>query len=764
MLESLFAILFKYRPAIFEQGEFRFAIASSTSLLVVGMAAGAASALLTYRGVKGDSARRDRLVLAALRLAAIGIAAFCLFRPVLILRAAVPQQNFVGIVIDDSRSMRIADREGETRSAFVGEQFGSPDSPLLKALSQRFVIRTFRFASSAERIASASELSFAGTQTRLGEALVRVREDLAGLPLAGIVMVTDGADTTSAAITDALLPLKADAVPVFTLGVGRETVPRDIQVSRVSTPRSVLKGTSLVVDVVLTQSGFRGASVPLNVESDGRIISTQQVALPADGEPTTVRIRFTAADAGQKIFRFRVPPQEGESITQNNAREALVDVQDRVEKILYFEGEPRWEMKFIGRAVSEDKNLQLVVLQRTAENKYLRIRVDGGEELAAGFPKTREELFAYRGLILGSVEAGAFTGDQLRMIAEFVDRRGGGLLMLGGRRAFAEGGYAGTPVAEVLPLVIEGAAQPASRYLARLTVKPTRAGATHPVTQLGATEQESNTKWSSLNAATDVTSVNQVRGLKPGATALLMGNDSSGRDQVVLAYQRYGRGKAIALPIQDSWNWQMAAKIPVEDLTHENLWRQLLRWLVDGVPGPVELTTTPDRVEPGQRVTLTANVSDSTFVEVNNAHVVAHVVSPSGAVADVPMQWTGDRNGEYRATFEPAEDGVHKTSVDARRDDKPLGETSSYVRATADDSEYFDAAMRTPLLKRIASETGGRFYTRDNASSLAEDLKYTGRGVSIVEERELWDMPIVLVLLVSAVLSEWGYRRARGLA
>ena len=81
------------------------------------------------------------------------------------------------------------------------------------------------------------------------------------------------------------------------------------------------------------------------------------------------------------------------------------------------------------------------------------------EQLAGGFPKTRDELFSYRGLILGSIEAGAFTGDQLRMIAEFVDRRGGGLLILGGARALSEGGYAGTAVADVLPLVLDPSAR-----------------------------------------------------------------------------------------------------------------------------------------------------------------------------------------------------------------------------------------------------------------------------------------------------------------
>ena len=130
-------------------------------------------------------------------------------------------------------------------------------------------------------------------------------------------------------------------------------------------------------------------------------------------------------------------------------------------------------MKFIRRAVADDKNLLVTTLQRTADNKYMRLDVDGPDELAGGFPKTRDELFAYRGIILGSIEAGAFTGDQLRMIGEFVERRGGGLLMLGGARSFSEGGYAGTPVADALPVVLERVARSLDDLpVARLKVTP----------------------------------------------------------------------------------------------------------------------------------------------------------------------------------------------------------------------------------------------------------------------------------------------------
>jgi hypothetical protein len=212
-------------------------------------------ALLTYRGVSATDRLRDRVVLVGLRLAALAVLLFCLFRPTLVLKAAVPQQNFLGVLVDDSRSMSIADRDGQTRAAFVQQQLSGPNAKLLAALSQRFVVRFFSFASSSDRIASAANLKYGGTATRLGQALERARDELSGLPLAGLVMVSDGADTSDAAIDQTLASLKTRSIPVFTVGVGQERFAHDIQVTRVETPRAVLKGTALVVDVVLSQTG-----------------------------------------------------------------------------------------------------------------------------------------------------------------------------------------------------------------------------------------------------------------------------------------------------------------------------------------------------------------------------------------------------------------------------------------------------------------------------------------------------------------------------
>ena len=762
-METTFEFLFKYRLLLFQEGEFTFSSPWPVLLVLGGVAVIAVPALLTYGAARGDSRRRDRAVMAGLRLGLVAILVFILFRPTLILTSVVPQRNFVGILIDDSQSMRITDQDGVTRSDFVQSTFGSEGSELLTALSEKFTLRYFRFSRDASRLNDMADLSYSGTATDLGNVMVRAQEELAGVPISGLVVISDGADNTGEVLAESLLPLQAANVSVYTVGLGEEELSPDVQISRVEMPRTVLVGTSLVVDVIVSHRGYSGRTVQLVVEDTGQLLASEDVTFARDGEPVVTRVRIEAQDTGPRLLRFRVSPQEGERVTENNVRDVLVNVVNNAEKILYFEGEPRWEVKFLRRAVSEDENLQVVVLQRTAESKFLRLDVDDAEELAAGFPKTREELFRYRALILGSVEASFFTHDQLDMISDFVSRRGGGLLFLGGRNAFAEGGYQGTRLAEVLPVFLDDELSTgAGPYFDELFITPTRAGLTHPATQLGADNGEAVIeRWEALPA---VTTLNPITRVKPGATRLLSGGPERDRErQVVLAFHRYGRGKVIVLPIQDSWIWQMHADIPLEDQTHETFWRQLLRWLLDGVPDQVGAQSEREVVEPGQPVNLTIEVRDSAYAEVNNANVVAVVHDPSGDSITVPLDWDVEQDGHYDGGFPTTAPGLYEVVVRVMRGADTVGTAVTYVDVAPSADEYFDASMRGTTLRRIADQTGGLFYTTESVANLPEDISLTGAGVTLTEERDLWDMPILLLLVLGLMGGEWGYRRKRGL-
>lgn len=759
-MEAFFTFLFKYRPLLFREGDLVFR-APWPLLLVLGVTLGGiALAVAGYVRPRGKAGPWDRAIMGALRVGAFAVLLLALLQPTLVLTSTVPQRNFVGVLLDDSRSMTLPGADGRSRADFIAEQFDAEEGRLLRELEERFAVRYFRFSSSTERMDLPEGLTYTGTRTDMVGALDRAREDLSSVPLSGLVVISDGADNAGGSLPEALVPLQAASVPVYAVGLGEETLSPDIQVGRISAPRTVLKGTSLLLDVVVSQRGYAGETLPLIVEEDERILTEREVVFGQDGEPTVARVRFALEEAGPRRIRIRVPPQAGERVTQNNERRVEVEVKGSREKILYFEGEPRYEVGFLRRAMAEDENIQVVVLQRTAEDKYLRLDVDDENELAGGFPITREELFKYRGLIIGSVEASFFSHDQLAMIADFASRRGGGFVMLGGRFSFAEGGYGGTPVSEALPVILDPPVPDPHSVFTEVKVRPTVAGIGHVAAQIRPDGNAGPAVWDSLPP---LSVMNPILAVKPGATTLLSGAVPEG-EQIVLAYQRYGRGKVAALPVTDSWIWQLHADVPLEDQTHETFWRQLLRWLVDGVPDYVNASLDIEEAEGGETVRVVVEVNDSAFVEVNDARVEAIATGPDGGTQLIPMSWTVERDGEYAGRFIPPSEGEYTVRVVATRgDDHVLGADEVFLNVGPSQEEYFDAGLRKAALQRLARETGGEYYEPETVGRLPEDIRYTGAGVTLTEEMDLWDMPVFFFLLVVFIGGEWIFRRRRGL-
>ncbi|HEX9892837.1 MAG TPA: hypothetical protein VGA78_02890 [Gemmatimonadales bacterium] len=764
-VESVVEFLFKYRPVVFDKGRFAFGASQPAMLVALGLLGLALTAVvLTWRRAPGHATPRARVALVAIRAVALALVFWCLLQPTLLVTTAVPQRNVVGILVDDSRSMGIADN-GQTTRADQVRQLLAANAQLPTELGQKFQLRWFKFSHRPERTRGSDGLGFTGDRSDLAAALDGARRELAALPLAGLILVTDGADNADSALTTTVLSLSAAGVPVYTVGVGAERLPRDLELSRVGAPRAALRGGSVLIEALIQQQGGGTDSAEIVVEDGGRILATRRFALPGDGQAATIGIPVPLAQAGARNLTVRLPGLPGETVVRNNAREALVTVRDREERVLYFEGEPRYEFAFLRRGLAADTNLRVVGLQRTAEGKFLRLGVDDSLDLAAGFPRTREELFRYRAIILGSVEASAFSADQLRMIGEFVGRRGGGLLLLGGRRALAEGAFRDTPLEEVSPFRLDLPGD--TTFFRELAVSVTAAGRDHPVTQLASGGAPSPRVWDSLPP---LTSVNRLGALKPGATALLAGRDTAGRgDQVVLAFHRYGRGRVVALPVQDTWMWQMHASVTVEDQKYETFWRQLLRWLADDTPDRLDVASLTEEVAPGEAITIEAEVRDRLWQAVNDAAVTATVTGPSGEATELPLDWVVGADGRYRGAFTAREVGEYRVTT-AAVNASGAGRTDTlraepvFIRAGQVQREFFGAAQRAPLLKRIAEETGGRYYTMQSVSTLPRDIVYTERGVTTTEQLDLWDMPIVFFLLAGLLAGEWTLRRSRGMA
>ncbi len=759
-MDAVLSFLFKYPSRVWERGDLVWSPVAPT--WVIGALALAAIGVSAYsfRRVSGLS-RVQGTTLFALRLVALLIVVGCLLRPTLVVSTAVAQRNVLAVLLDDSRSMALRDVDDEARAAAVGRTF-SDSSALVRALADRFALRFYRFGADVRPATGASGLQTLGTRTDLAAALDGARQELAGTPVAGIVIVTDGADNAGGDLDASLLALRARKVPVYAVGVGLERFPRDVAIERVALPARPLVGSNLLIDVTLRLRGVGGERLTLTAESDGRMVASETVTLPGREETMRTRLRLTELLPGNHRITVRAAALERETVAENNEAHGMVQVRGGPDRILYMEGEPRPELGFIRRAIATDTALQLVTLLRSAEKKFLRLGVRDSLELAGGFPTSRQELFAYRGIILGSIEASFFTPDQLRMLADFVSQRGGGLLAIGGRAALAEGGFRGTPLAEVLPIALDRSPREAEDPAVELRVRPTIAGLSQPALQLALTDSASVRKWDSLPP---ITIVNSLGSLRPGATAYLTGRrEGESVDQPILAAQRFGRGTATVFSPQDSWLWKMHADVAVEDVSHVTFWRQLARSLTEESPERTEIAVMPARVAPGEPVELRARVADEQYLDVNDASVVAHVTSPSGRRTAVPMEWALAENGVYVGRFVAEEAGVYSVGADAARGRDTLRAVPAALLADDQGADVEQAELRAPLLKRVARETGGRYYPLTGVSTLADDVNFTESGVSVRESLDLWDMPIVFLLLAALLASEWGLRRSRGLA
>jgi uncharacterized membrane protein len=761
ILQTFVTLLIKYPPRVWERGDLVWvpviapAMLWAAAVLAIGATVYAQTRLVGVR-------RHERVILGAVRSLAIVLVLTALARPMLVVTRAVPQRNVLAVLLDDSRSMAIADVNDATRTAAVQEVFGD-SAELVRALGERFSLRFYRFAADVRPTSGAASLAAGGTRTDLGGALRGAREELAGAPLAGMIVVTDGADNSFGGedLEPTLLALRARRVPVHTVGVGLERFPRDVAIERLALPAKPLAQAAILADVTLRLRGVGGERVTLIAEADGRRVGELTTTLPRTGESVRVQVPLTTMEPGVRRIEVRVQPLANETVSQNNVMHAIVQVRAGPDRILYLEGEPRPELGFLRRAIAADSALQLVTLLRSAERKFLRLGVRDSLELAEGFPETRAELFGYRAVILGSLEASFFSADQLRMLGEFVSRRGGSLLALGGRNALAEGGFRGTPVAEVLPVALDRAPLDEDAELEEIIVTPTPAGRLAPYLRLGSSDTASAREWDSIPA---LTVANAIGSLRPGATALLNGQRAGGEAVPILASQRFGRGTAYVFSAQDSWQWRMHASVAVESRVHETFWRQLARTLTEEAPDRLDIVAQPAIAAPGEPVTLRARLVDDGYLDINDASVTATVVAPDGTERQVPLEWSFGEDGLYTARYFTEVAGMHAVRAMAVRGRDTVFALPGAVLADDAGADVEQAEQRAPLLRRIASQTGGQYRPLSDAAKLVDDVTYTESGVTVRESLDLWDMPIVLIVLAALLATEWSLRRRRGLA
>ncbi len=766
----MFDFFFKYSPVVYEQGKW-FLRYQPSLLIWLALLLLLAFFLFGYRRTTSPLPHKWHALLLGLRILSFAVLIFCLLEPTLSVSTVVSQKSAVLVFVDDSESMTIPDTpQRQSRLDQVRDWLGNADQTetILQRLQQNFRVETFRFSRNVEPLNDLSELRAQGKSTNLAQALEFAARRAQQSALSGVVLITDGAASTGADPLQSGRGLVAANVPLFTVGVGTK-IANDVQIAKVNATPAVLENAMVEVNALLQTRGQTGASVNLELREDHVVVQRKTVTLREAN--TRVSLQFTPPRSGFAKYTLAVPPQPQELVASNNQKSFLINSRNRTARILYVEELHPWEFKFMARALEGDAATQLTALLKTGPEKFYRLGLRDPSELAKGFPKQRTELFGYHAIVFGSVPATFFTKEQLQLVHDFVAERGGGFMMLGGMKAFAQGGYNETLLADVLPVELPALTNADGRAIPpqlneEFRFLPTAEYLAMPLLQMEPDPVANAQLWDKLPL---LQGYNPLGPAKPGATILAVHPlHRTEAPRIIMATQRYGRGRSAALATSTTWRWQMHRDH--RDMTHERFWRQLMRWLSAQSPDPVTLDLERESYSPGENVTLHIDVMDSTFTPHKNANVSVKITAPDNqsfslsASADLAAERTGEL-AKYLANYEAGAEGLYHVEVLVH--DKQghfLGKAESAFFVEPSQAELANADLQVAVLQRLAEITNGRYFHVNDANALPDAIKVARSSFSKLTEHDLWDAPIFFFAIVLLLGLEWFIRRAKGLS
>ncbi|MFN4243438.1 MAG: hypothetical protein ACK4PI_09395 [Tepidisphaerales bacterium] len=699
-------------------------------------------------------------------------------------------------VMTFGRDLREAAADGDEPDARPERASGGSDAPASGEGSGLDAL-------SVERaVAAVRSLRPADDATALGNALRDAIERTRGQPLAGILLVTDGANNAGlspvlaarrmAGTRPATRPTDPSAtsggdtlsgsVPLLIYGVG-VTRPRDLAVLAVTTPQTVFVDDDVAVAVRLRSGGLAGQPARLTLQADGMVVAAETLTLPSDGEMTAT-LRWRPASGGSRRadvqLTARVEPLAGELTADNNAASTRVRVVEGRIRVLYVESRPRWEYKYVQAVLLRDRRVEakFVLLDR-AEPGAMPASGDGGPMLSR-FPETREDLFRYDVVILGDVDPATLSREQLGWIETHVSQFGGGLVLMAGRRNMPWR-WAGTPLERLVPVEwtaspvgggrgadgpAAGSAGDVSETPRRLTLTP--AGRMSEMLRLADDEAGNLALWASLPPVYWTAAVGRAR---PGAEVLLVDDDPTsprrggGTGETtasvgtpVVAVQRYGAGTTLFIGTDNLWRWRRN----VGDRHHARLWGQIvLRMALPHLLGEsrrTQLSADRRQYAAGENVTVFARLYGPTFEPIVRDRVTA-VLRRADDAEQLTLQLrpVAEQPGLYRGESRVPAPGVWRLTVDT--DD----EASLDLDVTESRLEQLETALNELLLVELARLTGGAFFREEDLHRLPERLALRGDGLRTTHDAAVWASPLYFVLLIAAWSSEWGLRKGAGL-
>ncbi len=762
-----------------------------------------------------------------LRIVGWVLLCLCLINPLWSSSRPRSGANVVAVVADISRSHLVTTGTAkETRAdAFLAAlKEGEKSEPIgwLTQLNQDFELRRYTVGDRLQQIDHFEPVEFNGTASCLQTALRQLKLRYEGQPLAGIILLSDGIATDATGSLEEL----AGMPPVFPILPPDDTSLPDVAIGTYSVTQTAFDDAPVTIQVQPVAVNVTSGQVAVTLlDADGTPIETQTRDV---NDPSPLKFRNRPTLGGTVFYTLKAALKDAagadvatEATNVNNEQLIAVERSTMPRRILYVSGRPNWEFKFLRRAVESDPQLQMIGLIRIArkEAKFdfrgregessnslfrgfdqadpetaeeydepvlVRVGTKDDEELRGGFPEKPEDLFQFDAIVLDDIEADFFVADQMKLIYDFVSRRGGGLLMMGGQESFRQGDYDRTPIGEMLPIDLSREMKsPESGVRLMLT----RDGWLQPWVRLRSDEIAEEER---LDSMPDFLTLNSAAFVRPGAVVMAEVQDAEENRWPALVVQRFGKGRTAALCVGDFWRWRLSEGLrklhgldgppqnvdpdngstveggmPSDDLAdHARASRQLIRWLVADVPKRMDVVVNEDSALGTGSVKFMAFVRGTDFEARENADVKFSVVGPDGQTFELSGEPSDTVAGLFESSIAASQPGAWHVSVSAKVSDDaaapPLIAATGWA-SQPDQKEMKSVQVDHSFLEKLAKITSGRTVPLSSLESFVGTLPQSNAPLVEIWSWPIWHSWTIFLAAIACLAADWTLRRRRGL-
>ncbi|MBI1826678.1 MAG: VWA domain-containing protein [Planctomycetes bacterium] len=781
------------------------------SLIIVGWI------VFSYRREQTRIVRR--VLLGTIRCAVLALGVIALSRPVLVFQHNRIEPSQVALLVDSSLSMNNRDRSSEveagvrlraeheanpiSRLGQVKKALLASDEIALRKLVEKNGVQLSSFSSGVEPLAFAENSDGVGDLNKAIEsmnadspstdvvgAIRQVLERSQGRHLAAIVLATDGQSTQSGSMNDAIDAAVGRQIPIYALRVGSTKRPTDIEVGPLRAPDRVFVHDLLAVEApVSVRSTEPSVAVKLTLidERNGAVVATQTTTIETQGPPKMIELRTKTSRPGQARFRVVAEALPDELNKENNTDRVDVNILDDRLRVLYVEGYPRFEYRYLKNALLREQTVQLSVLLLEVDEDF----VQEGTDPIRRFPETPEELNRFDVVLFGDVDprSGWLSASQMNMLLDYVGNEGGGFGMIAGER-WTPRRFVGTPLEKLIPVNID--TQFLGRYDAPLTIgfRPTitSEGRSSRILRFAQDRGESERIFDTLP---ELYWLAKTLGPKPGAAVLLEhpGLNTPNGSMPVVVLGRYGAGKVFFQATDDTWRWRRSTG----EFLHDSYWVQVARELMrdSRVAQDRRYAITTDRrtYEYASPVRAQVEINDSQLLAERSDAVVLMATrqgdenpGPSTPKEPTPTIDSNPRSNRgteppirfeaqrlsaeskvFEVTFVPNAPGgfvITAPDLTPRPGEKP---SSAWFRVQNPDLEWRHPEADHETLEKLTAATSGSIIELDSVEEGFAGIR--DRRVQIPDDvvEPLWDSKLMVFLFVALLTTEWTFRKVFGL-